>query len=101
MKKHLTDSPPVTEKTGWRDGHGDHPLDRYLKEGRIPHIWCAGCGIGTVFTAFIKALEKENIDIDKTAVVSGISVGAEVAVGSASFGSSVGVAVASAPGGGV
>ena len=72
MKQHLIDSPPVTEKTGWREGHGDHPLDRYLKEGRIPHIWCAGCGIGTVFTAFIKALEKENIDTNKTAVVSGI-----------------------------
>jgi 2-oxoglutarate ferredoxin oxidoreductase subunit beta len=68
----LIDSPPVTTKTGWREGHGDHPLDKYLKEGRIPHIWCSGCGIGTVFTAFIKALEKGGWDIDKTAVVSGI-----------------------------
>jgi 2-oxoglutarate ferredoxin oxidoreductase subunit beta len=68
----LIDSPAVTSKTGWREGHGDHPLDRFLKEGRIPHIWCQGCGIGIVFTAFIKALEKEDIDTDKTAVVSGI-----------------------------
>jgi 2-oxoglutarate ferredoxin oxidoreductase subunit beta len=72
MKHHLIDAPPVTERTGWREGHGDHPLDRFLKEGRIPHIWCAGCGIGIVFTAFLKALEKGSFDVDKTVVVSGI-----------------------------
>jgi 2-oxoglutarate ferredoxin oxidoreductase subunit beta len=72
MKQRLIDAPPVTEKTGWREGHGDHPLDRFLKEGRIPHIWCSGCGIGIVFTAFLKALDRGGFDINKTAVVSGI-----------------------------
>jgi 2-oxoglutarate ferredoxin oxidoreductase subunit beta len=59
-------------KASWQGGHGDHPLDRYLKEGRIPHIWCSGCGIGIAFTAFVKALEKGDFDPDKTVVVSGI-----------------------------
>jgi 2-oxoglutarate ferredoxin oxidoreductase subunit beta len=72
VKQRLIEAPPQKVKTGWREGHGDHPLDRFLKEGRIPHIWCSGCGIGTVFTAFIKALEKGEVDTDKTAVVSGI-----------------------------
>ena len=59
-------------KDSWQKGHGDHPLDRFLKEGRIPHIWCSGCGIGIAFTAFVKALEKGQFDPDRTAVVSGI-----------------------------
>ena len=59
-------------KDSWQKGHGDHPLDRFLKEGRIPHIWCSGCGIGIAFTAFVKALEKGRFDPDRTAVVSGI-----------------------------
>jgi len=60
------------DKRNWQKGHGDHPLDRFLKEGRIPHIWCSGCGIGIAFTAFVRALEKGQFDCDKTAVVSGI-----------------------------
>jgi 2-oxoglutarate ferredoxin oxidoreductase subunit beta len=59
-------------RRSWQSGHGQHPLDRYLKEGRIPHIWCSGCGIGIAFTAFVKALEKGGFDPDQTVVVSGI-----------------------------
>jgi 2-oxoglutarate ferredoxin oxidoreductase subunit beta len=75
MKSELIDAPPLNAaeaREGWQKGHGDHPLDRYLKPGRIPHIWCAGCGIGIAFTAFIKALEESGAPLDKTVVVSGI-----------------------------
>ncbi len=75
MIKRFMPAPPLGAeqvKTNWQGGHGDHPLDRYLKEGRIPHIWCSGCGIGIAFTAFVKALEKGRFDPDKTVVVSGI-----------------------------
>ncbi len=75
MIKRLQQAPALDEaqvKAGWQSGHGDHPLDRFLKEGRIPHIWCSGCGIGIAFTAFVKALEKGGFDPDKTVVVSGI-----------------------------
>ena len=72
MKRYLIDAPPQKEQVGRQKGHGDHPLDRFLKEGRIPHIWCPGCGIGIAFTAFIKALEKGGFDPDTTVVVSGI-----------------------------
>lgn len=75
MKRKLIDASPLSPeeaRTAWREGHGDHPLDQYLKTGRIPHIWCAGCGIGIAFTAFVKALEKSGASVDKTVVVSGI-----------------------------
>jgi 2-oxoglutarate ferredoxin oxidoreductase subunit beta len=70
---------PSEARKGWAKGHGDHPLDRFLKEGRIPHIWCSGCGIGIAFTAFVKALEKGGFDPDKTVVVSGIGCSGRVA----------------------
>ena len=49
-----------------------HPMDRYLRTERFPHIWCATCGIGTILTAFISGLEKSGLEQEKVAVVSGI-----------------------------
>ena len=46
---------------------------------RIPHIWCAGCGIGTVVTSFAEALKKEKPDLDKVAICSGIGCTGRVA----------------------
>ena len=52
--------------------HGLHPDDQYLKPGRIPHIWCPGCGLGIVLSAFIKGMDAMEVDVDNCAVVSGI-----------------------------
>jgi len=49
-----------------------HPLDSYLRPGRIPHIWCSGCGLGTILSSYIIALKESGINLDKTAIVSGI-----------------------------
>lgn len=49
-----------------------HPLDTLLRTDRMPHIWCSGCGIGTVFSSCLHAIIASEIDIDKTVMVSGI-----------------------------
>lgn len=49
-----------------------NPIESFLRMDRIPHIWCPGCGIGTVVTSFADAVRKSEIDLDKIAVVSGI-----------------------------
>ena len=59
--------------------HGLHPDDRYLKPGRIPHIWCPGCGLGIVLAAFIKGMDSMQVSIDNCAVVSGIGCTGRVA----------------------
>lgn len=56
-----------------------HPMENLLRMDRIPHIWCSGCGIGTVVTSFNEAIRKEKVDLDKTAVVSGIGCTGRVA----------------------
>ena len=52
--------------------HGLHPDDRYLKPGRIPHIWCSGCGDGIVLKALIRAIAGLGIHRDEAVMVSGI-----------------------------
>jgi len=56
-----------------------NPIQDLLRMDRIPHIWCPGCGIGTVVTSFAEALRKSKIDLDKVAVVSGIGCTGRVA----------------------
>ncbi len=50
----------------------EHPLEDLIRSDRIPHIWCPGCGIGTVFGATLSAMKASGIDLQKTAMVSGI-----------------------------
>lgn len=56
-----------------------NPVEEFMRMDRIPHIWCSGCGIGTVVTSFVEAVKKANIDLDKLCVVSGIGCTGRVA----------------------
>jgi 2-oxoglutarate ferredoxin oxidoreductase subunit beta len=56
-----------------------NPIENLLRMDRIPHIWCPGCGIGVVVTSFAEALRKSEIDLDKTAILSGIGCTGRVA----------------------
>ena len=56
-----------------------HPKDELLRQDRIPHIWCPGCGIGSAVSACITALQKSGINYDQFAVVSGIGCTGRVA----------------------
>ena len=56
-----------------------NPTERYLRQDRLPHIWCPGCGIGTTVNCFARALEQARVDPAKVAVVSGIGCSGRVA----------------------
>jgi len=62
---------------------GLHPMDDLLRGERLPHIWCQGCGLGTALTTFIGALQwlekKNEWDLNKVSVVSGIGCTARIA----------------------
>jgi 2-oxoglutarate ferredoxin oxidoreductase subunit beta len=57
----------------------EHPVAPFLRMDRMPHIWCPTCGIGTVVKCFSQALEEEETDLDKMAIVSGIGCTGRVA----------------------
>jgi len=56
-----------------------HPMDDLLRVERIPHIWCPGCGIGTVFSSLMASIRKSGWDLDKIAMVSGIGCTGRIA----------------------
>jgi 2-oxoglutarate ferredoxin oxidoreductase subunit beta len=49
-----------------------HPDEDYLRSDMLPHIWCPGCGLGIVLKAYVRALEKAEVPLEKRVVVSGI-----------------------------
>ncbi len=64
-----TNHPKVSKKP-------EHPLDDLIRTERIPHIWCPGCGIGTVFSSCLNAIKNTGIDYKEFTMVSGIGCSA-------------------------
>lgn len=56
-----------------------NPVLDILRQDRMPHIWCPGCGIGTSLNCFGRALMDCGLNLDKVAVVSGIGCTGRVA----------------------
>jgi len=44
----------------------------YLRKDRMPHIWCPGCGHGTIVKSILRAIDKLKWNKDEVMVVSGI-----------------------------
>jgi len=56
-------------------------LRRYIRRSkRFPSIWCAGCGIGIVMGALIRAVDRIGLKNDEVALVSGIGCTARMPV---------------------
>src|SRR4030042_994608 len=54
-------------------------IEKYLRQDRLPHIWCPGCGIGPVMGCFLRAIDRAGLDPDSVCVVSGIGCSGRVA----------------------
>ncbi len=57
----------------------ERSVAKYLRQDRLPHIWCAGCGIGPVLNCFLRAIDRAELDPDLISVVSGIGCSGRVA----------------------
>ncbi len=66
----------MTKNTQKASRQPQHPLDDLIRTERIPHIWCPGCGIGTVFSSCLTAIKGTEIDYKKFTMVSGIGCSA-------------------------
>lgn len=47
-------------------------IDKYFRPGRLPHMWCPGCGNGIITGAIVKAVDKLGLTKDEVALISGI-----------------------------
>jgi 2-oxoglutarate ferredoxin oxidoreductase subunit beta len=70
---------PTTAPDLLRDLDSVNPVMPYLRQDRIPHIWCPSCGIGTTVNCFTRALTESGMDLDQIAIVSGIGCTGRVA----------------------
>jgi 2-oxoglutarate ferredoxin oxidoreductase subunit beta len=44
----------------------------YFRQDNLPHIWCPGCGHGTVTGSLVRAIQRLDLDKNKVCIVSGI-----------------------------
>jgi 2-oxoglutarate ferredoxin oxidoreductase subunit beta len=49
-----------------------YDYDKFLRPGKLPHIWCPGCGHGIVMKGLLRAMDTCELDLKQTAIVSGI-----------------------------
>ena len=51
---------------------------KYLREERLPHIICPGCGNGTTINTILQAIEKSDKDFENISLVSGIGCSSRI-----------------------
>lgn len=51
---------------------GHHPKEASVRNDRFPHIWCPGCGLGTVLNSYLEAAGKSGRPMDENILISGI-----------------------------
>ncbi len=59
---------------------GSDTLQKLRKDKKFPTIWCAGCGIGVVMGALIRAIDKLGLENDQVALVAGIGCTARMPI---------------------
>ena len=48
-----------------------HPRDEFLRAEQLPHVWCAGCGLGIVAMCLAECIGRSTIPVEKHVVISG------------------------------
>ncbi len=49
-----------------------YDYEKSIRPGKLPHIWCPGCGHGIVMKGLIRAIDSCGLQKNETAIVSGI-----------------------------
>jgi len=53
-------------------------VKEYLRERFFPHMWCPGCGHGTILNSLIRAIEQLGLDKNQIVMTSGIGCSARI-----------------------
>ncbi len=57
-----------------------NPLRKYLREEKLPHMFCPGCGCGQVLNTFLQVIDEMQIDLDSTVAIGGVGCTARIPV---------------------
>jgi 2-oxoglutarate/2-oxoacid ferredoxin oxidoreductase subunit beta len=54
------------------------PLEHYLRNRFLPHIWCPGCGHGTILNGLVRSFDEIGLNKNEIVIVSGIGCSARI-----------------------
>lgn len=57
-----------------------NPLRKYVREDRMPHFFCPGCGCGQVLGSFLRGVDGLGLDLDRMVTVAGVGCTARIPV---------------------
>ncbi|MCF8086115.1 MAG: 2-oxoacid:ferredoxin oxidoreductase subunit beta [Desulfohalobiaceae bacterium] len=53
-------------------------IDKYMRERFFPHIWCPGCGHGTILNNMLRAVDELQLNQNEMVMVSGIGCSSRI-----------------------
>ena len=57
-----------------------NPLLKYMRQDKLPHFFCPGCGCGQVVSAFLRAVEALKLDLGTMVGIGGVGCTARIPV---------------------
>jgi 2-oxoglutarate ferredoxin oxidoreductase subunit beta len=57
-----------------------NPLRKYIRNGKLPHFFCPGCGCGQVLGFFLKAVDELGYDLNNVVAIGGVGCTARIPV---------------------
>jgi len=57
-----------------------NPLRKYIRNDKLPHFFCPGCGCGQVLNYFLKAVDELKMNLDKIITIGGVGCTARIPV---------------------
>ena len=57
-----------------------NPLRKYIRNGKLPHFFCPGCGCGQILNYFLKSVDDLKLDFKKIITIGGVGCTARIPV---------------------
>ncbi len=57
-----------------------NPQRKHIRDDKLPHFFCPGCGCGQVLNYFLRAVDEENINLDEMVTIGGVGCTARIPV---------------------
>ncbi|MEA4877653.1 hypothetical protein SDC9_93346 [bioreactor metagenome] len=57
-----------------------NPLRKYVREEKLPHMFCPGCGCGQILNTFLQVVDELEIDLDSMVAIGGVGCTARIPV---------------------
>lgn len=55
-----------------------NPLRKYIRNGKLPHFFCPGCGCGQVLNYFLKAVDDLKLNLEEIITIGGVGCTARI-----------------------